>query len=1016
MSYDYAYARPGQDVAAGLFAGLEAGGGETPPPRRENSFPMRPPLSRNVPTRAPSPARSPSPAPSAPGNAKKRGLRLYTPAARAASAEPRLPSAIDEDEVDEEMLARFRTLPRIRTPVPAAPRLTDVSGVSFLVDARAGAATPAPSGLPVPGNARHPSEDFAELFLPPPVSLDSIEPATQAELGVAPSAWAEAAAGRHSDPGANQPDARNWHLAYSDSLFGHKPLPSGRSDVYRVERWLKQQVGEAQEEKRAMEETRTRDTTAYGEIEGWRMREPERRYLKQVHAMYGRAHQELVRQVSTQCVERATLMSSIWNGVAAIDARLCDQESYASDVVDRLLTRFSANEEEVERMRRQDAELRLKAATSDVLERQVKEMQGSLDMLAVERDSLRNTVKLQGEEHARSLEALRVELDDMNTQKISLQVEVDKLRETIKNLDARRNSMMARRRSSIAAPPGSALQMQLETLEQGLSTMTPRPEFDRALLPEHLRGADPADEDQTASTKEENLTIRRVQAIEELLRLERDRSRKLDIKARALEEQLEASQKPTVSERIAKKLGGKKREKKVKTFSWDLSMKAIRDPEKGPPRDSFVALGNSAPVPHLMRATGVIRNKKLPKRDTELLCKQTWAAKEEHDRILKEKNQRQSTLIEFTHVFIKKRYGIAGAVAEMAYSFVWALDKYAYDADCELFLKILTGELSEEVYWDQIKIVKDVIKLLTSVDTQLHSGKATGKVPRQDVKASLRAYFAHKKEEDLVELEEALDTDQPDGNMIDIEKLFEEDRDFNQGEFAEALRDQHLKSRVEFLDSLQRALWSKSPADETMDEDGESAGLVDIELVRETLLELDPDLGNKDLETYLARGLGCERKDLANKEQEIIDITTFMTNLRTGAVVSGSAKNRGLTTVLSMLQESWQQRSLLKAAGRFMKKKTTPEKASETKMGSALMEKIMETRGRDSTDSMEQGEGASAEEQPARAPTKSEAKPGMTSEEASAAAMEAADAVAAAREGDAPAPVNPFKESLLLKK
>jgi hypothetical protein len=36
--------------------------------------------------------------------------------------------------------------------------------------------------------------------------------------------------------------------------------------------------------------------------------------------------------------------------------------------------------------------------------------------------------------------------------------------------------------------------------------------------------------------------------------------------------------------------------------------------------------------------------------------------------------------------------------------------------------------------------------------------------------------------------------------------LFEEDREFNQGPFAEALRDQYVDERNEWLDDLQRAV------------------------------------------------------------------------------------------------------------------------------------------------------------------------------------------------------------------
>lgn len=56
---------------------------------------------------------------------------------------------------------------------------------------------------------------------------------------------------------------------------------------------------------------------------------------------------------------------------------------------------------------------------------------------------------------------------------------------------------------------------------------------------------------------------------------------------------------------------------------------------------------------------------------------------------------------------------------------------------------------------------------------------------------------------------QALDQDQP-GVLIEWKKVFEEDREFNQGEFAESLRDQFLQERIEFFAALETALYEES--------------------------------------------------------------------------------------------------------------------------------------------------------------------------------------------------------------
>ena len=43
-------------------------------------------------------------------------------------------------------------------------------------------------------------------------------------------------------------------------------------------------------------------------------------------------------------------------------------------------------------------------------------------------------------------------------------------------------------------------------------------------------------------------------------------------------------------------------------------------------------------------------------------------------------------------------------VAQTGYNFLYGLWKYSWDADCELFLKILEEEIKEDVYTQQIQL------------------------------------------------------------------------------------------------------------------------------------------------------------------------------------------------------------------------------------------------------------------------------------------------------------------------
>ena len=46
---------------------------------------------------------------------------------------------------------------------------------------------------------------------------------------------------------------------------------------------------------------------------------------------------------------------------------------------------------------------------------------------------------------------------------------------------------------------------------------------------------------------------------------------------------------------------------------------------------------------------------------------------------------------------------------QMGYNFLYGLWKYSWDSDCDLFLKILEGEIKEDVYTQQIALQAQII-------------------------------------------------------------------------------------------------------------------------------------------------------------------------------------------------------------------------------------------------------------------------------------------------------------------
>lgn len=133
---------------------------------------------------------------------------------------------------------------------------------------------------------------------------------------------------------------------------------------------------------------------------------------------------------------------------------------------------------------------------------------------------------------------------------------------------------------------------------------------------------------------------------------------------------------------------------------------------------------------------------------------------------------------------------------------------------------------------------------------------------QEELVIALRAFFRvgkldGKSEKRFEEVLHALDLDQP-GALVEWRKVFEEDREFNQGEFAECVRDQFLIERGEIYDGIGVALYEECGEDDCCT----------CEQLVAALASARPTLGEKSI--LFASALFQER------EQEAVKITTAL--------------------------------------------------------------------------------------------------------------------------------------------
>eukprot|EP00238_Polyblepharides_amylifera_P012705 CAMPEP_0196587474 /NCGR_PEP_ID=MMETSP1081-20130531/57588_1 /TAXON_ID=36882 /ORGANISM="Pyramimonas amylifera, Strain CCMP720" /LENGTH=139 /DNA_ID=CAMNT_0041909667 /DNA_START=1 /DNA_END=417 /DNA_ORIENTATION=+ len=115
-------------------------------------------------------------------------------------------------------------------------------------------------------------------------------------------------------------------------------------------------------------------------------------------------------------------------------------------------------------------------------------------------------------------------------------------------------------------------------------------------------------------------------------------------------------------------------------------------------------------------------------------------------------------------------------------------------------------------------MMNELLNEFITTDKLRNKVALSGVLPKKQILRCVKDCFKHKLPEQMKDLSEALDQEEQEKmdkkGEIKYHALFEEDKNYDQGPFAECLRDQQLTERKEYLEELESALFNQSYDDD----------------------------------------------------------------------------------------------------------------------------------------------------------------------------------------------------------
>uniref|UniRef100_A0A452EJ58 Translin associated factor X interacting protein 1 n=1 Tax=Capra hircus TaxID=9925 RepID=A0A452EJ58_CAPHI len=254
--------------------------------------------------------------------------------------------------------------------------------------------------------------------------------------------------------------------------------------------------------------------------------------------------------------------------------------------------------------------------------------------------------------------------------------------------------------------------------------------------------------------------------------------------------------------------------------------------------------GYGESIPPFLRFDGIVENKKPTKKEVVKLLKDAWK-----ERITEEQKEK---FPDFFFSFLERHFGPGDAMA-WAYTIFEYIKLFHTNEVMSQFYAVLMGKRKESVYIKQKETIAQLLKEMTSVDSQNE-----GLLTMEQLSAVLKSTFPLKKDERIQELMEAggWHPSSSNADLLNYRMLFMEDEEGQSVPFVQKLWEQYMVEKDEYLNELKQELGLELNEEVTLPK------------VREALMNIDPSLDKQTLNHYLRQAFQLPMTEMLEEGEE----------------------------------------------------------------------------------------------------------------------------------------------------